>query len=338
MTETPATAGPLGADPSPSGAVASVLEQLRLSGAIFLRAEYSEPWSYQSLDGPTTAGILHPGAERVILFHVVAAGSCWVALEDGERHWARAGEVIVLPYGDQHSMGSAGDAERVPLGSILVPPPWTEFPIIRHGAGGTRTDVVCGYLTCDDPLFDPTLRALPRVFVVQPPDGPAAQWVRASIDYALAESDSTGSPTMSTRITEVLLTEVLKIHLVTAPAADRGWLGALRDPVLAPAMALLHSQPDRKWTVAELAAKVAVSKSALDERFRRILGRSPIRYLTDWRMHVAEDLLATTELGIVPVARRVGYESEEAFSRAFKRSHGLSPRDWRAARTSAPAQ
>jgi transcriptional regulator GlxA family with amidase domain len=134
----------------------------------------------------------------------------------------------------------------------------------------------------------------------------------------------------STRLPELLLIEVLRIHLATAPAVDEGWMVALRDPVLAPALALLHQSPDHKWTVAELAKGSAVSRSLLDERFRQVLGRSPIRYLTEWRMHVAEDLLATTGLGVYAIARRVGYDAEEAFSRAFKRSHGTSPSTWRA--------
>ena len=126
-----------------------------------------------------------------------------------------------------------------------------------------------------------------------------------------------------------MLAEVLRIHVASAPAADRGWLAALRDPVLAPALAELHRSPDRKWTVAELAAAANVSRSSLDERFRQLLGRSPIRYLTDWRLHVAKELLATTDLSVFAVARRVGYDAEEAFSRAFKRAYGMAPAHWR---------
>jgi AraC-like DNA-binding protein len=314
----------------------AALEGLRLEGALFLRAEYSEPWAYESLDAPTTAGIVRPGSERVILFHLVAGGCCWVALDDGERHWAESGDVIVLPYGDHHSMGGSADAELVSIATLLAPPPWDVLPVIRHGEGGARTDVVCGYLHSDDPLFDPALRALPPVFVVRPPDGPLKRWVATSIELALAASGPgpDAAPRVATKLPELVLTEVLRLHLATAPAVDHGWMAALRDPVLAPAMALMHTEPERKWTVADLAAEVAVSRSVLDERFRQVLGRSPIRYLTDWRMHVAEDLLASTDASVVQVARRVGYDSEEAFSRAFKRAHGESPSVWRAARAS----
>lgn len=131
------------------------------------------------------------------------------------------------------------------------------------------------------------------------------------------------------RLPELLLVEILQLHLASAPAVDRGWIAALRDPILAPAMAQLHSAPERKWTVGDLAASAAVSRSLLDERFRKVLGRSPIRYLAEWRMHIAEDLLATTDQGVAVIARHVGYDSEEAFSRAFRRSHSAPPSVWR---------
>jgi transcriptional regulator GlxA family with amidase domain len=127
----------------------------------------------------------------------------------------------------------------------------------------------------------------------------------------------------------MLLVEVLRQHLATAPAADRGWLAALHDPVLQPALAALHAAPEQKWTVTELARAAAVSRSGLDERFRQVLGRSPIRYLTEWRMHLADDLLTSTDLGVAAIARRVGYDAEEAFSRAFKRHRGAPPAQWR---------
>ncbi len=317
----------------PTAPLHRALERLRVEGAIFLRAEYTEGWALDSQGGPAFAGMLHPGAQRVILFHVVASGRCWLSLADGERHWANSGDVIVLPYGDGHTMGGVVPVASVPITTVLAPPPWEQMPIIRHGQGGTRTQVVCGYLHSEDPLFDPRLRALPPVFVVRPPAGPAARWVEANIAYALEGSSGGRSELASTRLPELLLIEVLRLHLATAPAVERGWVAALRDPVLAPAMASLHATPGRKWTVAELAAGAAVSRSVLDSRFRQVLGRSPIRYLTEWRMHVAQELLATTELGVAAIARRVGYDSEEAFSRAFKRTHGCAPSHWRTTRS-----
>jgi Cupin len=167
--------------------------------------------------GPAIANLLHPGADRLIFFHVVASGRCWVSLADGERHWASAGDVIVLPYGDQFTMGGAEPTEPVPITSVLAPPPWERVPIIRHGQGGSRTDVVCGFLHSDDVLFDPALRALPPVFVVRPPEGPAARWVEANISFALEQAGERGLP--STRLPELLLVEILRLHLSTALSA-----------------------------------------------------------------------------------------------------------------------
>jgi AraC-like DNA-binding protein len=308
----------------------AVLQGLRLDGALFFRAEFTEGWAYQSPTSDQLVRILRPSARRLIIFHIVAGGECWARTRGGERLWAREGDVVVVPYGEQHSMGGSETAEEVPILDLLDPPPWRALPMLRHGAGGGRTDIVCGYLHCDHPLFNPDLQALPPLFVVRPPEGPAAAWIRSSIDYALAA----GSPTprtdpTATKLPELVLLETLRLHLAATPAIDTRWLAALSDPVLAPVLARMHAAPDRRWSVQQLADTVAVSRSALDERFRQVLGRSPIRYLTDWRMHLAENLLATTRHSVAAVAHRVGYDSEEAFSRAFKRAHSTAPAAWR---------
>ena len=170
--------------------------------------------------------------------------------------------------------------------------------------------------------------------MVTPPHGPARDWVRASIDFALSQTAAVSEHRLQgpTGLPELLLREVLMLHLASAPSAQDGWLNAIRDPVVAPALAAMHAAPDRRWTLLGLAREASVSVSLLDQRFRECLGLAPIRYLTGWRMHLAQDLLRSSELGIAAVARRVGYESEEAFSRAFKRRHGQSPSVWRTQR------
>ncbi len=209
------------------------------------------------------------------------------------------------------------------------------MPVIRHGGNGAATHVVCDYLICDHPPFDPRLRALAPVFVVRPPQGPARDWVRASITYAMQQTalvamDRFEAPTT---IPELLLVEVLKLHLSTTPGDQTGWLHALRDPVLAPALAAIHTSPERKWNLLSFAREASVSVSLLDERFREVLGLAPIRYLAAWRMHPAKDLLRSSELGVAAVAHRVGYDSEEALvARSSARpdwhpAHGGSPAD-----------
>jgi AraC-like DNA-binding protein len=305
----------------------STLDHLRLEGALFFRGELTEPFEFESTP-LALADALVPGADRLTLFHIVASGSCWVAVDDGVRYWAHAGDVIVMPYADHYMMGGDAAAESVSILSLLDPLPWARIPVLRHGGGGRRTEVVCGYMHSSDPLFDPSMRALPPVFVVRLSNGPAARWVQASIDYALADSpppSNLSSSPIATRLPELLLSEVLRAHLATAPAIDHGWIAALRDPILAPALAARHEDPARRWTVAMLAGRAGASRSSLDDRFRQVLGQSPIRYLTASRMHLAGDLLATTELSVFTIARRIGYDSEEAFSRAFKRERGVSP-------------
>ena len=310
--------------------VNEALERLRLEGVLFMRAEYTERWALSDQGGPLLAAMMHPGAERLILFHVVATGRCWASTADGERYWASAGDVIVLPYGDLFVMGGVEPVEPVSIMTVVPPPPWTEMPIVRHGEGGSRTDIVCGCLYSEDPLFDPALKAFPPVFVVRPPPGPARAWFEASIAYAVEESSRQRRGPRSTKLPELLFIEILRLQLANAPASERGWFAALRDPLLAPAMKAIHTTPGRKWTVADLAREAAVSRSLLDSRFRDVLGLSPIRYVNEWRMRVAQDLLATTDVKVAAIARRVGYDSEEAFSRAFKRARGQSPSVWRA--------
>jgi AraC-like DNA-binding protein len=314
---------------APSVTLDQVLGGVRVQGAVFLRGEYTEAWAYRSPSPEDTVQLLAPEAPRISLFHVVASGRCWCALDDGEPHWASAGDVFVLPYGDVHTMGGVEPTnEVVAMQTIIDPLPWMRMPVVRYGAGGERTDVICGYLASGDPLFDPRLRALPPLFVVSPPEGTARDWVRASIDFALQQTSPVATGGLQgppPQLSELLVREVLKLHLASAPAEESGWLAALRDPVLAPVLAAIHGSPEQKWTVALLANEANVSPSLLDQRFREVLDLAPIRYLTGWRMHVAEELLRSTTMSIAAVARRAGYESEEAFSRAFKRARGVPP-------------
>jgi AraC-like DNA-binding protein len=316
--------------PGSSAVLRTALEQVRLEGAIFFRTELTESFAVGA-EPNGVAPLLHPGASRLILFHIVVDGDCWVSSDDGVRLHAQAGDVIVLPYGHDHTIGAGDDTECVSILTLIDPPPWDSLPVVRYGGGGPRVDIVCGYLHSEDPLFDPALRVFPPAFVVRLPEGTASGWVQASIAFA-GEGGTVDDDPLRRRLPELVLIEVLRLHLAQSPAAASGWLAALRDPVLAPALALLHADPARKWTVPTLAAEAAVSRSLLDSRFRQVLGLSPIRYLTDWRIHLAQDLLGSSTLGVGAVARRVGYDSDESFSRAFKRATGQSPSQWRAER------
>jgi AraC-like DNA-binding protein len=315
----------------PLDLLGDVLSRVRLVGAIFLRGEYTAPWAYESPPSVELTRLLGSRADRLVLFHLIAEGRCWISVDGGERLEVSAGEIVVIPFAERHVMGSPEPVEPVPIGSLLAPPPWAVFPVIRHGGRGVRTAVVCGYLHCEDPIFDPVVRALPSVFSVRPPPGPAATWMAAGIQYALGASqgDYRASVGVAARLPELLFQEALGLYAESAPSQLRGWLAALHDPIVGPALVELHASPAHKWTIDELAARAACSRSTLNERFNRLLGRAPMTYLGEWRLHRAADLLRDTTLSVAAVAYRVGYESEEAFNRAFKRAMGRPPAQWR---------
>jgi AraC-like DNA-binding protein len=307
--------------------IQEALGLVHLSSAVFLRGEFEAPWAFVSLGPQEYAAALSPGAARLVLFHIVLEGSCWVRMESGEEVTVGAGEAVVLPYSDRHVMGSPGDSTPIPVAQLLPPPPWTTMPVMRLGGGGPPTRILCGYLHCEDLLFHPLLRALPALIHVQPASTPASEWLRASARYALAEA-ATGSGG-GARLPELLLIDSLRQYLERLPASRTGWLAALREPVVGRALSLLHGAPAEPWTVELLARRVAVSRSVLGERFAAVLGVPPMRYLAQWRLQLASHLLRSSSATLPAIAKRVGYDSEAAFSRAFKRELGLPPATWR---------
>jgi AraC-like DNA-binding protein len=320
------------ANAAPDDAVlGDVLRWLHIGGGLFLRAEFGAPWAYESPDAESMAGVLKPGATRLILFHVIAEGRCVLRLPDGESVALAAGDVVILPYAHQHRMCSAPDVPAVDIVSLVPPPPWTTMPVIRYGGDGDRTQFVCGYLHSDDLLFNPVLGALPRLMHVRGGDTPLARWVEASFRYALHASElrRPSDDVLLQRLPELLFVECLRATLATGAADTQGWFAAMADPVLGRALRLMHGDYARPWTLDTLARQAATSRSRLDERFRRALGIAPMSYLAQWRLQVAGRLLRTTMRGISDIAETVGYGSEASLSRAFKRHAGVSPAAWR---------
>ncbi|CAM5765036.1 AraC family transcriptional regulator [Labrys miyagiensis] len=309
--------------------LSDILAHIRLSGAVFLRGEYSAPWALASPEHPDLVALLAPGTARLILFHIIREGRAWISA-GGFRIEAEAGDIVVLPHAHQHAMGSQDALDPVPIATLLPPPPWKGIPTCRVEGGGEMARIVCGYLQCGDLLFNSFMRRLPPVFRVRPPKGVTADWIDACVNYALEERTQSrqGSAMMLSRLPELLLMEVLRLHCEQDPSG-RGWLAATGDAVIGRALALLHSEPSRKWTVEALARSAATSRSVLDARFREMLGQAPIRYLAEWRMQLAADLLRSTDMKMAAIAEEVGYGSEEAFSRAFQRHLGRSPAEWR---------
>lgn len=318
--------------PTPLDLVPQVLELVRFTGGVFIRSRFQEPWAYTAPPTLSVDGVLPAGEGGLVVFHIVAEGRCNLELADGSTRELVGGDVLVMPYGDSHAMSSLQPCEPVSITTLLPQAPWQEFPEIVHGGDGETTRIICGYLRGDALLFDPVLRALPSMFVVRP-SGPSAAFVQASFEYALAATEpatAVGGNSTDPRLMELLFGEALKIYLRDTDASLTGWLAGLRDPLVGRALALLHADPAKDWTVESLARSVAASRTVLVDRFNELLGQPPIRYLTEWRMNLAAGLLRTTDLTVAQVAARVGYGAEDAFSRAFKRRFGSAPARWRA--------
>lgn len=315
--------------------LSDVLRVLELSGAVCFRAELSAPWALAVPDSKESTPRLLPSAARLVLFHVVISGRCWIAVEGKGPLWLETGDAVVLPHGSAHQMGGGSNVSATPVMSLLPPSSEEGFPPLVHGGGGSGVTLLCGFLGCDRPIFDPLLACLPSLIVARR-TGPGEDWLDTTVRYMLREAGARprlGGRSMQMRLTEILFVEVLRRHLEELPQSETGWIAALRDPQIARAVGEIHADPSREWTVTDLARCAGVSRSALADRFTRLVGQSPIEYLTRWRLQLAARLLRAEDASIAEIAGRVGYESEAAFHRAFKRYVGSTPATWRRART-----
>jgi len=318
-------------------ALSELLNVVRLTGAVYLDMELREQWSYLSSPAREIADVIMPDADHVIPYHLVAEGVCYARLPDGNPVKLEAGDVILFPYGDRHVLATANDE-----GLHLQPAEITgeslekllrrnDVSALKQGRSGKATRIVCGFLACDRRLAEPILASLPRLLHVSMRDSSAAAWVQSSIRHSVTESASSrpGSAMVLARLSEVLFAEAIRQYMEQLPPGGSGWLAALRDRYVGRTLALLHEQPAHPWTVDELAVKVGLSRSALGQRFNALLGVPPMQYLTRWRISLAADQLRLSGASILQIAIDVGYESEAAFNRAFKREFGLPPATWR---------
>lgn len=327
--------------------LSDLLRAVRLRGAVFYYIEGADPWVAEAPPAREIIPAIMPGAGHMIEFHGIAKGSCWAAMVGESPVRLNEGDVVMFPQGDPHVMSSAPGmrADRVDTGLYFTPrPPQLPFALTVNGRGVTtarldgggrdQATVVCGFLGCDAKPFNPLLASLPRVLRMPGAAAGEASWIASFLRSAVDESSHRrpGGEAVLERMSEMMFVEVLRRYVDGLPADQTGWLAGLRDPAVGRALALLHEKPAEPWTLERLGEEAGLSRSSLHERFVHFIGQPPMQYLAQWRMQLAAAQLRDTDAKLIEIALDVGYESEAAFSRAFKRAVGESPGTWRRAR------
>jgi AraC family transcriptional regulator, alkane utilization regulator len=317
-------------------AVSDVLRMVRLSGATFLSAEFTAPWCVLSQADSALCASFLPQSERVISYHLATQGGFWARLDDDPHSaiFINAGELLVVPQGEAHIMGSALDLLPVASAPLLTEKLQSapgEMMKLSYGGGGETTQVMCGFWACDETLSNPLLATLPRIFKIDMRNDPRSAWLESSLKFAAMEAAEgrVGSAITLAKLSELLFIEAIRRCIDALPTDRQGWLAGARDRLIGRALSMLHAQPAYPWTVNELARRVGLSRSALAQRFSDLLGQPPMHYLARWRLQLAAQELSTGTKSITAIAAHVGYESEPAFNRAFKREFGMPPAGWR---------
>jgi AraC-like DNA-binding protein len=313
-------------------ALSEALRGVRVIGAVFFDGEFAAPWGFASPASDAFTPLLAPGTEHVVLFHLVTEGSATARVDGHEEVSLEAGDIVVFPQGDAHRLWNGRGYELFDSSTIV--------PRIRSGAvaserggrsGGSLTKFTCGYIGCERHAGRLFLAGLPPILKVHIRGDSAGAWIESSIRHLASEAESrrAGRMALLAKLSEALFVEVLCRYMDELPPERTGWLAAARDEVVGRALALLHREPARAWTLAELARDAGASRTVLSERFAHLVGESPLAYLSRWRLILAARMLETTDNHVLRVALDVGYESDAAFARAFKRVVGIPPAQYR---------
>jgi AraC-like DNA-binding protein len=322
-------------------AFSEILSGVKLNGAVFFSAEFSAHWGFSTPPTNVMAAEFAPGAAHLVLYHFVVDGGAVVELAGGQTIELKPGDVVIFPHGDPHHMSSGKGATRpFPDYGISAKIKSRDLSPLHAGGGGETSRFVCGYMTCDPYLSRPILNGLPPVFKVNIRTDRAGHWLENSILHLVEEAASgrVGSEAMLAKLSEALFVDTLRRYVAGLPDQQMGWLAGARDPIVGKSLGLLHGRVAHPWTISDLAEKVGVSRSALVERFTRYLSEPPMAYLTRWRLQLAARSLEKTSRGVAEIAADVGYESEAAFNRAFKREFGQPPGRYRSDHKSSPAK
>jgi AraC-like DNA-binding protein len=313
--------------------MSEVLRSVRLTGATFFSAAFRAPWGFTSPPIELVARTLEDREARLVLFHLVLEGRAMARVEGAPDIALKAGDIVAFPQGHPHRVWQGQPMRWYDTGPAVRRALAGALEVTRAGGAGEETRFVCGYFSCDRWASDVILAGLPSVLTVSVRDDDRRGWLEEAIQFLAAEaaSDRAGRTALLTSLSEALFVETLRRWMTALPAAETGWMAGARDEVVGRALALLHRQPARRWTLDTLARETGASRSTLAQRFAHYLHEPPIAYLARWRLRLGARLLATTRMSVIEVAGRVGYESEAAFNRAFRREYGLPPGRYRRA-------
>ncbi len=316
----------------PIDVLSDVLSAVHLTGAVYFEFNVSPPWAFEAPPSREIAAKVMPGAQRVIEYHLLARGSGWGNRIGQSLIRLQEGDLLLFPQGDAHVLCSAPELTGTRDMSLYTPP-FTQLPVVYHGPdpGAEQARILCCFLGCDESPFNPLLSALPPVIHLSGSgDYAKSGWLGTLLMIATSESGRSraGGENVLARISELVFVEAIRRYLETLPPNQTGWLAGLRDPMVGQALAALHNDASKPWTVEGLARQAGLSRSVFAARFTAMVGYPPMQYLALWRMQLAARLLANGS-GVASVAEAVGYESEAAFSRAFKKLVGQAPGSWR---------
>lgn len=311
--------------------LSDLLRVIRFSGMIDLRPEFSAPWIIETPSCSNFADTIQADTTRIVPFHIVAEGNCWVKAKPDITQALSPGDIIIFPHGDAHILGDRLDRIPTPIANLLPAPPWKEPPIFTYGGGGAITRLVCGFLQCEQLLLHPFLKSLPGFMHIQGFSESTPPLLKTGVQHIIQEANGVqpGRVCLLTRLVELMFIEILRNYMRNSLSEPMSGVLALNDSIIGPGMNWIHTDPAHPWTVGELAGQVNVSRSALATRFTELLGQPPMHYLGQWRLQLAAHLLQNTDESIAKIANQVGYESEAAFNRAFKRYVGKPPGVWR---------
>lgn len=314
-----------------------MLRDMRLTGGIFLDAEFSAPWCISAKVGPEDCSPFTPEPRHIIAYHYVTAGRCLLKVGGQPPVQIESGDIVVLPRNEDHVLGSALNLRPTNADQLIQPGPEGGLAKIVYGGKGEQTQILCGFLGNNLP-HNVFVAMLPSVLKLNVAEGAAVGWIESTFRFAaneLSHGPAT-SPAILAKMAELLFMEAVRRYLASLPPAANAWTAGMHDPVVGRALGLLHGQIARRWTTEDLAGELAVSRSAFAERFTRVTGEPPMRYLARQRFEQASAQLKETAEPIARIAFDVGYESEAAFNRAFRREYGIPPAAWRRAHN-APA-